>query len=324
MEEKFRRIIDERWALVKPVMSDILKQNSSDKVKDIVSIQMNQQGKRLRPTFTILACEGVGGDKKDAIYPAATIEIIHNASLIIDDIIDGQQYRRKKITLWKQCGKDITQCIAVNYFSGIMQAIIKSKMPIEINDVLANTIKKMVDGEIKDISFNQSKKFDISEEKYLNMIKNKTATLFQSSFEVGSMCGNSSELLTKKLKKYGFYYGLCFQIIDDILDIMGRNGLIGKDIIQKKAGNILLLYAFQELPENKKEDIKKIFNKKDIRTTDIELVINTIKETKALNKAYELAEKYKNESKKSIKDLDNFQIKDILYFMADYSFKRAY
>ena len=107
---KFRKIVD-------PVIKRVLISGVDKKFHDIVSYQISTGGKRLRPALAIISCLALGGKIKDVLYPAAGLEILHNYTLIIDDMIDNDQERRGKPTLWSKFGESIAQCVGIDYGS---------------------------------------------------------------------------------------------------------------------------------------------------------------------------------------------------------------
>ena len=236
--EKFTKIVD-------PVIKKALILNVSKKFRPLVKYPVSTGGKRLRPALAIMSCLMLGGKLKDALYPAAGLEILHNYTLIIDDMIDHDFLRRGHPTTWALFGNSIAQCIGVEYAATIFQAANNSKKVFLLSDLFSKTIKTVIEGEILDILFERGGRENepyvvknryrrVREKDYFEMISKKTAVLLQASCEVGAICADANRKELNALKRYGFNLGMLFQITDDILDIFGDEKKfkkkIGRDI----------------------------------------------------------------------------------------------
>lgn len=303
---------------IEKVAKKILVWEVDKKFQKIIEYQISAGGKRIRPALAILSCQVLGGKEKEVLYPAASLEILHNYTLIVDDIIDNSILRRGKKTVWKKFGRAIAQCIAMGYAASISQSSIYSKNPALISRLLAFTLKKIVEGEILDILFEQREREkepyilenryrEIKEKDYLEMISKKTAILFQVACEIGGISAKGKKKQIQALKNYGFNLGMAFQITDDILDIFGNlkkfGKKIGKDIEERKLGNIVILYTLKELPQKDKKQILFLLRKKEMKSSDIKKIINLIKKTKAKEKSLQLAKKYLQKAKENLKFL---------------------
>jgi len=323
--------------IVDPIIYELLQSYTNNRSRSLVAYQISTGGKRLRPALAILSCKLLGGKLKDVIYPAAGLEILHNYSLIVDDIIDNSILRRGKLTTWYKFGRSIAECIAVDYAVSIFQAANRCKNPTLVSEIFARTMKAVVDGEILDILFEQAGRedepfvtknrfYEINESNYMEMISKKTASLFQTCCEVGAICANSNKDYLEALRNYGFNIGLAFQIRDDMLDIFGEEKLIGKkigkDIIERKLGNIVILYAFKELSTGDKEKFLEIMRKKEIRDEDVNEAMKLIRKTNAHDKAYNLGKNFISIAKKNLEILPNNQYRDALEIFADFIIER--
>ena len=329
-ELKVRELID-------PVIKELLSLDVDKKFQDIVEYQISAGGKRLRPALAIVSYRLLGGQTKDILYPAAGLEILHNYSLIVDDIIDESTLRRNKPTTWSKLGKSIAQCVGMDYAAAIFQAANLSKRPVEISRLFAKTLKDLVDGEILDILFEQRGREDenyvvenrylqISNEDYLKMVSKKTSALFQACCETGGIIAGAKEDEIKALRQYGLNFGIAFQIRDDILDIFGKEEKfgkeIGKDISERKLGNIVILYALKEFSASDKRRFLEIMRKDNIGHRDVEEGIELIRKTKSYQKASELGEKFANEAKEGLKFLPQNKWNRALAELAEFVIKR--
>jgi len=313
---------------VNPVIKEILDSYLGSRTKDTVYYQIDAGGKRLRPALAIASCFLLGGKIKNVIYPAAGLEILHNNTLIVDDIIDHSLIRRNKPTTWANFGKSIAECLSLAYSVSFIQAALKSKEPLRISEIFIKTMKAIVEGEILDILFEQSGRKEesyvvknrylrITEKDYFKMVIKKIATLFQSCCEVGGICAQAKEKEIKALKNYGLNLGIAFQIKDDILDILS-----GDDVKERKLGNIVILFTLKELSLKDKNKILRIMRKEEIKDSDIKEALQLIKKTNSYEKAYQLGEKYIKRAKENLKILPQNKWNNILSEMADFVIER--
>jgi geranylgeranyl pyrophosphate synthase len=319
-------------------MRELLGSNSDTKLRQIINYQIFIGGKRLRPLLAIVCYNLLGGKKlENVLYPAAGLEILHNYTLIIDDIIDNSFLRRGEKTCWAKFGKSITQCIGIEYSATIFQSANRSENRIRISEIFAKIMKVISEGEILDILFEQGERenepyiiknryLEIKHKDYLEMVGKKTASLFEACCEVGGICANAQEKEINALKKYGFNLGIAFQIRDDILDIFSQETVlgkkIGKDIIEKKLGNIVVLYALKEFVPRDKKEFLRIIRKKNITNKDVKQAMALIKKTDSKAKADLLGKNFIKRAKKSLDSLPQNKWNDILKEFANFIVER--
>ncbi len=322
---------------VDPVINKLLQTHSGKRYSEVISHQVETGGKRLRPVFLFLSCKILGGEMKDAVYPAAAIEIMHNYTLIVDDIIDHSETRRGKPTLWKKYGRSVTDCVGMQYAASVFEGASLSVHPVRISGIMVDTLKNIIDGEIIDViqerAGREDEKFvsenrytEITLDDYLEMVTKKTAKLFEACFEIGGVCANGSEEEIDALKDYGMNLGISFQICDDILDIFGDEEKfgkkIGKDIEERKGGNLVILLALEQLKGEKKERLKNILSKSILENEDIKEAVELIKESGAKERAQALGEEYVKKGKESIASLPENEWKEMMLDFANYIISR--
>ncbi|MFC1789791.1 polyprenyl synthetase family protein [Patescibacteria group bacterium] len=294
-------------------------------------------GKKVRSTLVLIACQLLGGKIKNALPLAAGLEILHNYTLIIDDMIDNSPLRRGKPTVWVKYGNSIAQCAGLDYAASILQAANRSKNPEKVSALFAKTLKIVTDGEILDILFEQSGREEepyivknrpkkITEKDYFKMVSEKTASLFEACCEAGGMAASGSKKELAALKNYGHDMGIAFQVQDDILDIFGEPDIFGKrigqDIIERKRGNIVILYALKQLSTREKNLFLSVLKKRRITNKDIKKVIKLIKKTNAVENSYQYGKKYIDKAKKNLKKLPKNKWNKVLDQFADFVIER--
>jgi geranylgeranyl diphosphate synthase type I len=200
-------------------------------------------GKRLRPMLCLLACAEVGGDPVQALPAAAAIEILHNFSLVHDDIEDGDELRRHRPTVWKLWGQPQAINVGDGMFTLAYASIqrlprrgISAELTIQAMDLFTQTCLALTEGQYLDMSFEQRNDVTVSE--YLRMIEGKTAALVGASVAIGALLGGAAPAQVDSLRTFGQSIGLAFQIQDDILGIWGdpeeTGKAVGNDILRRK------------------------------------------------------------------------------------------
>jgi len=199
---------------------------SSERIlTDISSYLIDGGGKRVRPMVTLLAFKAFGGKGiQDIVDIAAAIELIHTATLLHDDIIDGAEIRRGKESAYKRFGLKAT--LVAGDFLFIKAFEFAGKFDETVVQWTADACTRLTEGEMLQGFFNRNVRVTV--EDYLEIVKRKTASLFQTGAKVGAYLAGASPALVEEIGRYGLNLGIAFQIIDDVLDIVGHAKLLGK------------------------------------------------------------------------------------------------
>lgn len=245
-----------------------------------IAYTLESGGKRIRPALCLMACDALGGDVENAIYPALALEIFHNFTLLHDDIMDNDDIRRNRPTVHKKWNENVAilsgdamQIIAYQYLA---------KAPVEslklVLDIFNDTALKVCEGQQYDVDFETQEKVDVDD--YINMIEHKTAVLIEGSLKIGATVAGADYDEVDLFGKFGKNLGLAFQLRDDWLDTFGDEETFGKDIgsdivnnkktyllisaLQMAAGDLRKelknsLYVADMLPEEKIKKVRTIF-----------------------------------------------------------------
>jgi geranylgeranyl diphosphate synthase type I len=302
----------------------------------VVKHQIEVGGKRIRPAFALICCQTVGGNYEKALIPAALIELIHNYSLIMDDIIDRGEIRRGAPTVRAKYG-DAMALLAMAFYREVLDEIAEScPKPNEMRALMIQTIKEMIEGERLDVLFEQAGRREeyivkhryanVPLDLYLDMIGKKTAGLIKAACVAGAMSADASEAEIKALSEYGWNVGLAFQVIDDFLDIFGEKTgkQRGKDIIEHKLGNVVVIFAAEEMTEEEKEEFLSILRSEKIDESKMNRALQLISGTNAKRRTRELAQKLVSEGKEKLKALPDSAAKKALEELADFVVNRLY
>ena len=217
------------------------------------------EGKGLRALFCTLACQAAGGDWQDALPAAAAVELIHNFSLIHDDIEDNSDKRRGRPTVWKLWGEAqaINTGDAMFALANIsLLNLAESASPqaaLEVGKRFHATCLHLTQGQHLDIAFEDQDQIEL--DTYWQMVEGKTAALLAFSLEAGAICAGADPDVQAHYRDFGHYLGMAFQVQDDILGIWGKEELTGKsttgDLITRKK-TLPVLYGLTRDGEFKK------------------------------------------------------------------------
>lgn len=192
---------------------------------DISSHLIMGGGKRIRPMVTLLAFKAFGGKKvRDIVEIATAIELIHTATLLHDDIIDGAEIRRGRESAYKRFGLKAT--LVAGDFLFIKAFEFAGKFDATVVQWTADACTSLTEGEMLQGFFNRNT--DVTVEDYLEIVRRKTASLFQAGAKIGAYLAGASPALVEEISQYGLNLGIAFQIIDDVLDVVGKKELLGK------------------------------------------------------------------------------------------------
>jgi octaprenyl-diphosphate synthase len=192
---------------------------------DIAAHLIDGGGKRVRPMVTLLAHLALGGKgTQDIIDIATAIELIHTATLLHDDIIDCADTRRGKVSAYKKFGLKST--LVAGDFLFIKAFEFAGKFDENVVQWTADACTLLTEGEILQGYFNRNRAVGLAD--YIEIVKRKTASLFQTGCKVGAYLAGANAALVDEAESYGLNMGIAFQIVDDVLDVVGHADLLGK------------------------------------------------------------------------------------------------
>lgn len=282
---------------------------------------LNNHGKRLRPAMAVLSYRCLGGEDVESIARiAAAVEVIHNATLIHDDINDEGELRRGAKALYREysLGKSI---VAGDYLYAMGFRLIGATSPT-IVDFVIDAAVGLAGGEFdqKDYEHNVA----VDEAEYIKIIGGKTARLFQASARCGAYHAGPEDFGDiQALGDYAYHAGHAFQVVDDLLDVIGDGDVTGKgtgnDILEGKP-TIPTIYAMDD-PEFGPR-VREIFENPRSTREDSDEAVRLIRNTDAIERSFALADRFADMAKSDIAGLPESQYKDSLIGLVDYIVKR--
>jgi geranylgeranyl diphosphate synthase, type I len=264
----------------------------------------NNSGKALRPALCLFSCEAVGGNYRKALPAAGALELIHNFSLIHDDIQDDDKERRHRPTVWAVWGKPqaINAGTAMRILANASLVRLQGdgislQKQLVVNQQLDEISLRLIEGQYLDISYENL--FDIKVRDYLSMISGKTASLIAGSMEIGAFLGTDSEITIKSFQEIGKNLGLAFQIRDDILGIWGNPEETGKSAgndIRRRKKSYPVVYALENTDKALKKELVSIYQNALISEKEVDRVLEIFESVGAQTNAQKMVETYSDEA----------------------------
>ena len=264
-------------------------------------------GKRLRPYLVLKSCQMLGGKQSDAISAASAVEMIHNFTLVHDDIMDNDEMRHGVTTTHKKF--DIPLAILagdVLYSKAYNTISSKSKLSSNYTTQLVSKLSKacieICEGQVNDIKFAENKKIP-TEKEYIKMIEKKTAVLFEVSCAMGAICAKRKQKDVKNLSAFGKNLGIGFQITDDLIGIIGDSKItkkpVGNDIREGKK-SLPIILAIKKARGQNRTKIMRVFGNSGASKQQINLAVNVIRSLGVEKEVRDIALKYAQRAEKSI------------------------
>lgn len=260
-------------------------------------------GKLLRPILCLLACQAVGGEWRQALPAAAAVELVHNFSLLHDDIEDASPERHHRPTVWKVWGQaqainagDSMHALARLALFRLEGRGVTQERVLRAAHVLDETCLQLCEGQYLDICYEGC--LDIEVEDYLRMIGGKTAALIEASLHLGALVGAGDEKATGHLRHFGRDLGLAFQIQDDVLGIWGGEKTTGKpaDDIQRRKKTLPAVYGLKAARAGEREELRRIYGQEAMGKEDVTRVVGILNRLGARGYAQSMAEQYYQEA----------------------------
>jgi octaprenyl-diphosphate synthase len=252
-------------------------------------------GKRLRPALLLLCCGALGFKGDQRFNMAAVVEFIHTATLLHDDVVDDSALRRGNPTANAKFGNPASVLVGDFLYSRAFQMMVDTQS-MRIMAVLANATNIIAEGEVMQLMNMHNAGLD--EAGYLQVIRSKTAKLFEASARVGAILSGATAPLEEACAEYGQALGTAFQVIDDVLDYTGDTTIMGKNLgddLREGKATLPLIAAMQRGSDTERQTIQQAIETGDVAMLDA--VIAIVKKTGALDVARDAAQQ---EAKRAI------------------------
>ncbi len=272
---------------------------------------LQPSGKALRPTLCLFACEALSGDYQEALPAAAAVELVHNFSLIHDDIQDDDRLRRNRPTVWAVWGKPqaINAGTAMRVLASASMMRL-SKLGVTAEKLLAGlclldeSCLRLIEGQYLDISFEQ--RLDIGVAEYLKMAQGKTSALISCSLELGASLATQDDQTILAFRDSGVNLGLAFQIRDDLLGVWGNKDKLGKpigsDILRKKK-SYPIVYALEKATGPARQSLLDIYQRPVVDERACSTVLGILEDLQVRDQAQSMVNAYSRRASSLVEGL---------------------
>ncbi|KSW11416.1 geranylgeranyl pyrophosphate synthase [Pyrodictium occultum] len=288
-------------------------------------------GKRLRPVIVVAVAEALGEEAEKALPFAASVELVHNFTLIHDDIMDRDEFRRGVPTVHKLWGEPLAITAGDLLYAKAFETLIDARgrgVPAErvarAVQVLARASSTIAEGQAMDIMFEEEEEVDV--EDYLKMIHKKTGALFEASAVLGGLVATDNEDILASLASYGKSLGIAFQIRDDILGIIGDEKELGKPVgsdIRKGKKTLPIIYALSRLEGEAREKLFSVLGNNEATRKELEEAARLIRESGAIDYAEKLASRYSEQALSALRVLPQNEYREMLEELASFAVSRT-
>lgn len=279
-------------------------------------------GKRVRPILTLLACEAVGGVRSAAMPAAIAVELLHNFTLVHDDIMDSSEKRRGRDTVhvkWDTnvaiLSGDVMMGMALRL---LMRSAQHAERPLDVIDAFTTGLIEVCDGQALDLAFMERR--DVTPDEYFTMIERKTARLLEMSVAIGAHVGGSGNGCVESLRTFARDIGIAFQLQDDVLDITGSEQfgkMPGGDILEGKRTWLMLectrrVREGTDAPSLHTQLLNAFYSGGSLTRTDVPAVLAMLHEYNVISDATALVERYTNDAFAHLHALPATPARDLL------------
>jgi len=303
MSEDAHRLIASEMTAMEALMRRTLS-NTDPFVDEIVQYSLQIGGKRLRPALVFLTGKTVGHITEQHVQAAAALEFVHTATLIHDDILDGATIRRHLETFNVRWNAQIGVLAGDLLLTKALELITQTG-EMNVIRALTEACKQTCEGELRQIG--AMGRFDMSTEEYVQIIAGKTAPLLACSAEIGAFYASATSPVIERFRSFGQKLGLAFQIIDDVLDLVGETDTAGKtlrtDLIHRKPTLPLILYL-QEATEAEQKEILVCIRRDDFAEQSADWVVERLHESGAIDAARKTAQQLVEEALESLTEIE--------------------
>lgn len=281
------------------------------------------KGKQMRPMFVFLCAKLTGEASEKTFRGASMIELIHTATLVHDDVVD-ESFKRRNFFSINALWKNKIAVLVGDYLLSKAVLLSTDHKDFDLLAVISRTIREMAEGEL--LQLEKARKLDITEDVYYEIIRQKTATLIAACCEIGTLSTNSDEDLGKKMRDFGTFTGMAFQIKDDLFDYLTSN-IIGKPVgidIKEQKMTLPLIYTLKNASETERKYFFNTIKRYNNDTKRVKELIDFVKKSGGLDYAIGVMKDFQQKAKNILDEFPDSEAKHSLHLMLDYVIERKF
>ena len=326
MKKTFEHLSDllaEDMNAVNMLIKQRMASEHAPRIPEVTAHLVEAGGKRLRPLLTLASARMCDYDGPFHVHLAATVEFIHTATLLHDDVVDESNMRRGRKTANLLWDNKSSVLVGDYLFSRSFQLMVETGS-LRVLDILANASATIAEGEVLQLTAAQDT--NTTEEIYFQVIRGKTAALFAAATEVGGVIASASEAQITALNTYGDALGVSFQIVDDLLDYGGASQSLGKntgDDFRERKLTLPVIKAIAKANSEERSFWDRVIVKGDQNDGDLEHAMELLQVHGTLNETRDAAIYWGNKAKSALETLPKSEIRNLLGDLADFVVNRA-
>jgi octaprenyl-diphosphate synthase len=314
-KEVFELLRDDLVAIEQELGRDAA--SSVSTITEIAEYLRGGGGKRIRPTLLLLSAHALGYTGPGAIRLGAVVEMVHTATLVHDDIIDGADTRRGRPSANTEWGNE--KCVLAGDWL-YMQAfnVALKERNLRVLDQLIGLTQQMVEGELLQI---QKLGRTVSEAEYYDLIFRKTACLFSVSMRLGAVLAGADEAVEAKVGEYGRTIGLAFQIVDDVLDLTATEEVLGKPVasdLREGKATLSVIHSVDHGTAADRKAIHRVLDDRSFENVSREQIQKILARNGSVEYAMSVADRYAEQSRQALATLPDSEYKRALLWVSDF------
>jgi len=319
LAKRFAARMDAVNALIRTRMAS----EHAPRIPEVTAHLVEAGGKRLRPMLTLAAADICGYKGDHDIRLAATVEFIHTATLLHDDVVDESDKRRGRPTANLLWDNKSSVLVGDYLFSRSFQLMVETGS-LRVLDILANASATIAEGEV--LQLTASRDIATTEATYLQVVRGKTAALFSAATEVGGVIAGADDTVTRALYDYGDALGIAFQIADDLLDFQGDSSVTGKNVgddFRERKLTLPLIKAIAGADAEERAFWQRTIEKGRQEEGDLDTAVALLAKHSALERTLEDAQGWAAKAHAALTKVPEHPVRDILAELSDYVVARV-
>ena len=321
--ERLQQLLADDMTAVNNLIRTRMASDNAPRIPEVTAHLVEAGGKRLRPLLTLATARMCGYSGDDHVKLAATVEFIHTATLLHDDVVDESAQRRGRPTANLLWDNKSSVLVGDYLFARSFQLMVETGS-LRVLDILANAAAVIAEGEVLQLS--AAANLSTTEEIYLQVVRGKTAALFAAACEVGGVIAGVAETQVDALRAYGDALGIAFQIVDDLLDYGGASAALGKntgDDFREGKLTLPVILSIERATPSERKFWERVIGRGKQEDGDLEQAMALMTKYEALTTTRDRAISYTDQARDALTVLPDGEIKTLLSDLAEFVVSRV-
>lgn len=323
----FKKVFGEKIELINEQLIDSITDIENDRLREAMIHYPKAGGKRLRPIITMLVADSISRSGSAALPFGIALELVHNFTLVHDDVMDKDETRRGIQTVHSKYGVSEAILAGDALFAKAFELIgdmdLDGDRKSDLTSLLARSVILLAEGQQMDMDFETEE--SVSAEEYMKMIERKTAVLYSAAAQGGAISAGAPEPLQETMFEFGRVMGLGFQIWDDVLDLRADEKLLGKPVgsdIRNGKKTLIIILALEDLKDENRTRFLQLLGKSDATDSEVEEAVGILDSAGSIDRAQRIASELIAKAKVLLDDLPEGDSRQRLIELTDFMIKR--